>query len=67
VNLKSIVIKALKIGVLAVAILAIAIQAPYMHRSFIRGIAEESTVQIFGQDGSGSSGGVEAKTILPPV
>jgi len=59
VKLKSIIIKALKIGALAIAILAIAIQAPYMHRSYIRGIAEESTVQIFGQEGSGSGSHVK--------
>lgn len=58
-KLKSIVIKALKIGVLALGILTIALQAPHMHRSYIRGIAEESTVQIFGQEGSGSGAHVK--------
>jgi S1-C subfamily serine protease len=46
--------KALKNIALIVLLMAITIEAPFAHRRYIRNIAEESTVQIFGQDGSGS-------------
>lgn len=58
-KLKEILKKSLKITVLAVSISAIAIQAPYAHRKYIRNIAEESVVQIFGQEGTGTGSHVK--------
>lgn len=58
-KIKSFIIKTLKIAVLSIGILTVALQAPYLHRSFIRNVAEESAVQIFGQNGRGSGSHVE--------
>lgn len=60
-KLKEILKKTLKITVLAVSVSVIAVQAPYIHKAYIRNIAEESVVQIFGQEGSGTGSHV----ILP--
>ena len=60
-KIKSIIIKALKISVLALSLSIISLQAPYAHRAYIRSIADESVVQIFGQEGSGTGSHV----ILP--
>lgn len=51
--------KLIKIGALALAITAISLQAPYIHKSYIRNIANDSAVQIFGKQGSGSGAHVE--------
>jgi S1-C subfamily serine protease len=59
VQIKEIIKKALKIGLLAVLITGSMIEVPYAHRRFIRNIAEESAVQIFGQQGSGSGSHVK--------
>lgn len=56
---KSVIIKVLKIAVLSVGILTIALQAPYLHRKYIRSIAEESAVQIFGVNGKGTGSHVQ--------
>lgn len=58
-KLKTILSKALKVSVLVALISAISFEAPYAHRKFIRNIAEESVVQIFGQEGSGTGSQVE--------
>lgn len=60
-KIKSIILKALKVAALSFAILAVSIQAPYLHRSFIRNIAEESAVQILGESGKGTGSHVELK------
>lgn len=46
--------KALKNIALAILIGLVSLEAPHAHRAYIRNIAEESAVQIFGQEGSGS-------------
>jgi serine protease Do len=51
--------KALKIVLLAVIITGSIIEAPFVHHRFIRNIAEESTVQIYGQEGSGSGSHIQ--------
>ena len=51
--------KALKSIVLAVLIGLVALEAPYAHRQYIRNIADESTVQIYGQEGTGSGSHVK--------
>ncbi len=58
-KVKTILAKALKTGVLALAIASISLSAPYAHKKFIRNIAEESVVQIFGQEGSGTGSHVQ--------
>jgi S1-C subfamily serine protease len=51
--------KTIKIAILAVGLGYISFEAPHAHRAYIRHLAEQSTVQIFGQDGSGSGSHVE--------
>lgn len=61
-KIKDAVKKVCKIAVLSVYALSIglvALEAPYAHRKYIRNIAEESVVQIFGQEGSGTGSQVE--------
>ena len=58
-KLKSILLKALKIGALALSLAVISLEAPYAHRKYIRNIAEESVVQIFGNEGSGTGSHVQ--------
>jgi len=59
VQIKSILKKALKIAVLAVSLSVISLEAPYVHRKYIRNIAEESVVQIFGEEGMGTGSHVQ--------
>jgi S1-C subfamily serine protease len=54
VKVKSAIIKTLKISVLAILLSVVSLEAPYAHRKFIRNIANESVVQIFGEQGSGT-------------
>lgn len=58
-KIKSTILKTLKIAVLAIGLFTIAFQAPYAHRKYIRNIAEESAVQIFGTNGKGTGSHVE--------
>lgn len=58
-KVKTILAKALKISVLAIVICTAALEAPYAHRKYIRNIAEESVVQIYGQEGSGTGSHIE--------
>lgn len=58
-KVKTILAKALKTGVLAIAIVCTSLSTPYAHRKYIRNIAEESVVQIFGQEGSGTGSHVK--------
>ena len=51
--------KALKTGLLAIVLVGSMLEMPYAHRKYIRSIAEESAVQIFGQEGSGSGSHVK--------
>jgi S1-C subfamily serine protease len=53
-KITSAIAKVFKITVLAVALASISLEAPYAHRKYIRNIAEEYTVQIFGNEGSGT-------------
>ena len=55
----SFVKKALKISILTLSFAYVSFEAPYAHRAYIRNIAEESTVQIFGENGSGSGSHVQ--------
>lgn len=52
-------LKAIKIAVLVVGVFAVSLEAPYLHKSYIRSIAEESVVQIFGNEGVGTGSHVE--------
>ena len=56
---KQILKKSLKIISLAFIVVTIAFQAPFLHRKYIRSIAEESAVQIFGLEGVGSGSHVQ--------
>lgn len=47
---------------LAVVACTALFQAPYAHRKYIRSVAEESAVQIFGQNGRGSGAHVRLKS-----
>lgn len=58
-KIKSGLLSLFKNSILFCLIAAIAFQAPYAHRAYIRHIAEDSTVQIFGERGSGSGTHVE--------
>lgn len=58
-KLKTILGKALKTVILAALISVVSLEAPYVHRKFIRNIAEDSVVQIFGQNGSGTGSHVK--------
>lgn len=58
-KLKNALKKSLKIAALAICLCTISLEAPYAHRKFIRNIAEESVVQIFGQEGSGTGSHVQ--------
>lgn len=58
-KLKSIIGKALKTTVLATAICVVSLEAPYAHRKFIRNIAEDSVVQIYGKEGTGTGSHVK--------
>lgn len=58
-SFKSICKKAFKVVALAACLGIVSLEAPYVHRAYIRNIAEESTVQIFGQEGSGSGSHVK--------
>lgn len=44
---------------LAISLSAISLEAPYYHQRFIRNIAEESVVQIYGQEGTGTGSHVK--------
>jgi S1-C subfamily serine protease len=59
VKLKSILLSSIKISILAVLIAVVSLQAPYVHKAYIRNIAEESVVQIFGEKGSGTGSHVK--------
>jgi len=54
VKLKSTILSSIRISVLAILFAVISLQAPYVHKAYIRNIAEESVVQIFGESGSGT-------------
>lgn len=58
-KLKSILGKALKTVILAALICAVSLEAPYVHRKYIRTIAEASVVQIYGQEGTGTGSHVK--------
>ena len=47
-------LKVIKYLVFFVFVAAISIQAPYAHKKYIRNIAEKSTVQLYGERGTGS-------------
>lgn len=53
-NLKEKIKKALKISILAIGLLFVSIEGPNIHRSYIRGIAEESVVKIVSETGRGT-------------
>lgn len=66
-KIKSIISKACKIVALVSTCAVVSLQAPYVHQKYIRSVAEESTVQIYGQDGTGSGSHVElanGKTVI---
>jgi S1-C subfamily serine protease len=61
VKLKSAIIKSIKIAILSITLAIISFEAPYAHRAYIRNIAEESVVQIYGEQGSGTGSHVQLK------
>lgn len=54
--------KLLAITVLFLCTVTISLEAPYLHRQYIRNIAEKSVVQIYGQEGTGSGSHVRLET-----
>jgi len=54
VQIKETLKKACKIIVLVTLVVAISMEAPFLHRDYIRHVAEQSSVQIYGQQGTGT-------------
>ena len=54
-------IRVLNYAVIALLLLVVSIEAPFVHKKYIRNIAEESTVQIYGAKGTGSGSHVTFK------
>jgi S1-C subfamily serine protease len=59
VKLKHLIKKAIKIAIIAIGIAVISVEAPFAHRAYIRGVAEENVVQIYGQNGTGTGSHVK--------
>lgn len=59
-------LKVIKYLVFFVFVAAVSIQAPYAHKKYIRTIAENSTVQLYGEKGTGSGSHVSFnnKTVI---
>lgn len=58
--------KVLDYSILFLAIAAVVFEVPFAHKRYIRNIAEESTVQLYGEKGTGSGSHVEFndKTVI---
>lgn len=50
----------LKASIYFCAIMAISLEAPYMHKSYLRGIAQSSVVRVVGKNGIGTGFHVKA-------
>lgn len=53
-KIKNVLAKIIKTAILAICLGTISLGAPYAHRKYIRNIAEQSVVQIYGVEGSGT-------------
>lgn len=56
---KNLIKKVFKIAALAICLSIVTLQAPYVHKKYIRSIAEQSVVQIYGQNGTGTGSHVQ--------